>query len=103
MKIKKLVILIFIILTQSGIAQQIYQVGVSQKNIEPHGDLMAITLAGYAIPWEGRFPLQWIEKDHIPAVTDIKGSSQLLYILKNDSIFYNDPNIQMNITPWKFL
>ncbi len=49
-------------------AQQIYQAGLSRESIEPSTNLISLSLGGYAAPWEGRFTLQWIQKDRLMPV-----------------------------------
>lgn len=80
--------------------QDIYQVGTSKVSIEPEKDLISLALGGYSAPWEGRFTLQWVEKETIPPFTAITGIDNELFIVSADSLFKKalDPNSQ-----WEYL
>ncbi len=40
--------------------QSIYQVGTGQASLEPDASVFSLSLAGYGLPREGRFSLEWV-------------------------------------------
>ena len=91
-----LLLLLIILSVQAG-SQQIYQAGLSQESIEPSQKLIALSLGGYAAPWEGRFSLQWIRKDRLMPVTALAGTGGYLYMLSNGHLFRTKPNPSGNM------
>ncbi len=94
-------LLLLIILSGPARSQQIYQAGLSMESIEPPQKLIALSLGGYAAPWEGRFSLQWIRKDRLTPVTALAGTAGHLCLLSNGRIFCARPNPSGNIPEWE--
>ena len=84
MKIKGSLLLLSILFFCLTNAQNIYQVGSSQVDLEPENDLISLALGGYAAPWDGRFTLQWVEKETIPTYTAITGIDNELFIVSDN-------------------
>ena len=84
MKIKGSLLLFSVLFFGITYAQGIYQVGSSQVDLEPEKDLISLALGGYAAPWDGRFTLQWLEKEAIPSYTAITGIGNEIYIVSDN-------------------
>ncbi len=82
MKIKSL--LLFVIFSSISYGQGVYQVGTSNVSLEPGKDLISLALGGYAAPWEGRYTLQWVEKETIPSYSAITGIGNELFIVSDN-------------------
>ena len=91
MKDKGLLLLSFILFFSIIKAQDIYQVGTSKVSLEPEKDLISLALGGYTAPWEGRFTLQWIEKETVPSFTAITGIDNELYIVSDNLLLRKTP------------
>ena len=68
-------------------SQDSYRVGFSTTSLEPGDQFVSLTLAGYAVPWEGRFTLQWKEKGTIPLYLGITGEEDHLYYVDGQSLY----------------
>lgn len=79
-----------IFLWSRSYSQDVYQIGVSQKSIEPEQSFVSLPLGGYAAPWEGRFTLQWIFKDQLSSVTAICGLDNYLFVISNNNLLRMD-------------
>jgi len=90
MRKTNLLLLSLIFLSFHSYSQSTYLVGTSQVSIEPDQSLISLHLAGYGIPKEGRFTLQWIDQGVIPTVTAIGGSNEKLFIVSNNELFVLD-------------
>ncbi|MCX6222670.1 MAG: hypothetical protein NTZ69_17010 [Bacteroidia bacterium] len=99
MKIKNILLWLFIILPAVSDAQPSYLTGTSQASIEPDQSLISLHLAGYGSPREGRFTLQWINKGAVPEVTAMGGLSDKLYIVSNGDLLCMNP--AENNPTWK--
>ena len=86
MKIKGSLLLTILLFLVVSCTKDMYQVGTSKVSLEPENDLISLALGGYAAPWEGRFTLQWIEKETIPSFTAITGIDNNFYIISDNSL-----------------
>ena len=99
MKKINLLLLLLILLSYDSYSQSTYLVGTSQASIEPGQSMISLHLAGYGIPKEGRFTLQWIDQGAIPTVTAMGGSNDKLFIVSNNELF--DLDTSQNKFAWK--
>ncbi|MCD4769704.1 MAG: hypothetical protein K8R35_06000 [Bacteroidales bacterium] len=72
-------------------SQSFYHVGTSQVGIEPDQSLISLHLGGYGEPRDGRFTLQWIDKEAVPDVSAFVGMADKLYIISKGELFKMDP------------
>lgn len=98
MKNKKLLLIAFICFTSLVSGQSSYQVGVGQQSLEPDKSTISLALSGYSAPREGRFTLQWIKQETLPAVTAIGGVSDRLYIISKGELLWKHVSDK---TGWK--
>lgn len=68
-------------------SQDSYRLGFSTTSLEPGDQFVSLALAGYAVPWEGRFTLQWKEKGTIPPYLGITGEENHLYYVDGQSLY----------------
>lgn len=93
-----LVPLLLILFTSLAVSQEVYEVGVSQVSIEPGKELVSLALGGYAFPWEGRFSLQWKEKEKLPPFSAVAVNKGWLYRVDGNLLYKKDLS---GSTPWK--
>ena len=99
MKKINLLMLLLIILSYLSYSQTTYLVGTAQASIEPDQSLISLHLAGYGLPREGRFTLEWINRGQVPEVTALGGSNDKLYIVSNNELF--SINFSENKSTWE--
>src|SRR5690606_29671159 len=68
-------------------AQYEYRVGNGQSSIEPDHRFFSLTLAGYGVPPEGRFTLNWTAPQALGAVDDAVILSGSLYYLSGGGLW----------------
>jgi hypothetical protein len=68
-----------------------FLVGTSTESIEPDQSLISLPMAGYGLPREGRFSLQWIGLTTAPESSAFGGSNDRLYIYGNEGLQYSNP------------
>lgn len=90
-KIKKILILIFVLIANRICSQDIYQIGTSNVGIEPEKPVISLAMAGYASPWEGRFTLQWVNEWLLPSITAMTGLENHIYIVSNHNLLRTNP------------
>ena len=99
MKKINLPILLLIILPYLSYSQSTYLVGTAQESIEPDPSLISLHMAGYGLPREGRFTLQWINRGRVPVAIALGASNEKLYIVSNGDLF--SMNSSENISTWE--
>jgi hypothetical protein len=99
MKKINLLRLLLILLCYDCYSQTTYLVGTSQSSIEPGQSLISLHLAGYGIPKEGRFTLQWINQGPLPKVTALGGSNDKILIVSNNELLALDSSL--NKATWQ--
>jgi hypothetical protein len=57
-------------------------VGTSIVSIEPEDETVSLALAGYAVPYAGRFSLTWEDKGLLQDVTDAAHANNTFYVLQ---------------------
>ncbi|WP_432714566.1 hypothetical protein [Pedobacter sp.] len=62
MKLKIVIQVISLLIYAGAQAQTDYMVGASKVSIEPAQSAFSLALAGYGVPREGRFTLEWVDK-----------------------------------------
>jgi hypothetical protein len=94
----KIIFVILIFYTVHVNAQE-YRVGTSSCRTEPEQSLISLHLGGYGGPREGRFSLQWVEKELLPVISFIGGVSDKLYIISKGELLWRRNS--ENIGEWK--
>lgn len=102
--------LLFICFLIVSCKQSVYEIGTSVVGIEPTGETISLTLAGFAAPIEGRFTLGWEEQGKMEDLTDFTGMDDYFYgITKTGKLivfttknFAEPKTIETNL-PVKFL
>ncbi len=77
--------------------QNLYEVGSSVVSIEPTGETVSISLAGYAAPAMGRFSITWDDKGALDAIA-LCSLDEALYIAapNGDIILVDSEDLQKN-------
>lgn len=65
-----------------------FKVGTSQVSLEPDQSIFSLALAGYGSPGEGRFTLEWIEKESTPDIVYLTGLDNTLYGINSDGTLF---------------
>ncbi|MDR1667420.1 MAG: hypothetical protein LBS03_07005 [Bacteroidales bacterium] len=65
----------------SSCGQTVYQVGTSVVSLEPTDETVSLALAGYAVPYRGRFSITWEDKGLFEDITDMADVAGKLYLL----------------------
>ncbi len=84
--IKKLVFQILIILPCFSYSQSNYLVGTAQASLEPDQSLISLNMTGYGYPRDGRFTLQWINRETVPEVTALGALNGNLYMVSKGEL-----------------
>ena len=99
MRVIKIFILLLPVLFPAVIYSQEYYVGASSASIEPDQSLISVHLGGYGAPRDGRFTLQWIRREALPAITAVCGVDDRLYTISDFELF--SKNISDNDSEWE--
>lgn len=76
MRIPTLIVSILFLVSS---CQNAYKVGTSVVSIEPTGETVSLTLAGFAAPYEGRFTLGWEEQGATDYLSDFTTVGEQFY------------------------
>ena len=79
--------LLMILFAGPAVSQDVYEIGVSQVSIEPGKALVSLALGGYAAPWEGRFSMQWKEKEKLPQFSAVAAYSGQLFRVDGNLLY----------------
>ncbi|WP_257668416.1 hypothetical protein [Parapedobacter tibetensis] len=86
-------VMLYFMLASPVFAQYEYRVGSGQASIEPDDRYFSLTLAGYGVPPEGRFTLEWTEIRPLGTVADAAMSAAgTLYYLEKGGLWTLDPS-----------
>lgn len=88
MKYVFIVFLWAVILSGCSSASSNFKVGTSQVSLEPDQSIFSLALAGYGFPGEGRFTLEWIEKESTPDIVYLTGLDNTLYGINSDGTLF---------------
>lgn len=84
--IKNVLFRILVILPCFSYSQSTYLIGTSQASIEPDQSLISLNMTGYGYPRDGRFTLQWINRETIPEVTALGALNGKLYLVSHGDL-----------------
>lgn len=71
-------------------AQHGYQVGLGQASIEPGQQTLSLALAGYGLPRDGRFSLEWRAYSDLGETTDAAMADGKLFVVREGRVWYAD-------------
>jgi hypothetical protein len=91
-QIKLCLTLVIFFISGQIYSQSSYLVGTSQTGIEPDQSLISLHLGGYGAPRDGRFTLQWTDKQKIQEVTSFTGMSDKLFCIIKGELFAMKPS-----------
>ena len=74
---------LFFLLTVSSCNTDYYDIGTAAVSIEPNQETVSLTLAGFAVPDEGRFTITWDDLGEYPVASFSRIADSVLFLNDN--------------------